>query len=159
MTSTAAGPRLEAVEHEAVVEAARGGDHYAFAVLYQQTVRPVAAYSGLLFQLDAEDRDAAVTRTFLRAWRDLPLLDDVARFELWLLRLAHDELHVAADVEERSPLARLSRTHREALCLRYFFGQTREQVAYGLECSIEEATALDRQALEALTGVSLSRAA
>ncbi len=151
-------PSLEAAEHEAVVEAARGGDQHAFAVLYQQTVRPVAAYAGL-FQLAANDRDAAITRTFVRAWRDLPLLDDAAHFELWLLRLTHDELRAAADVEERSPLARLSRAHREALCLRYFFGQTLEQLAGGLDCSPDEAAALDRQALEALTGVSLSRAA
>ena len=159
MTSTAARPRFEAVEeYQATIEDARGGGHYAFAVLYQRTVRPVAAYADL-FQLAAGDREAAITRTFLRAWRDLPLLDDAACFELWLLRLAHDELHVAADVAERSPLARLSRTHREALCLRYFFGQTLEQVADGLDCSPDEAAALDRQALEALTAVSLSHAA
>ncbi len=47
----------------------------------------------------------------------------------------------------------------EALCLRYFFGQTLEQLAGGLDCSPDEAAALDRQALEALTGVSLSHAA
>ncbi len=166
MTSAATEPRLDDGEREADVEAARRGDHYAFAVLYQQTVRPIAAYLSL-FALDVEDRDAAVTHTFLRAWRDLPLLDDAARFELWLLRIAHDELGAAAgargptsvDLEERSPLGRLSTTHREALCLRYLFGQTLEQVAHGLDCSPEEAAALDRQALEGLTGVSLVNAA
>ena len=66
---------------------------------------------------------------------------------------------MAADVAERSPLARLSRTHREALCLRHLFGQTLDQVAGGLDCSPDEAAALDRQALQSLTAVSLSHAA
>src|SRR3954449_3018621 len=68
------------------VARAMRGDHDAFAAL-------VGAASGRLYSLavlilrDSERAEDATQEAFVRAWRELPRLRDVDRFDAWLRRL------------------------------------------------------------------------
>jgi RNA polymerase sigma-70 factor, ECF subfamily len=77
-----------------LVEQARGGDHDAFDAL--ATARVDQMYRAARLILREEDgAEDAVQEALVRAWRDLPSLRDVGRFDAWLHRLlvnaCHDE--------------------------------------------------------------------
>ena len=68
------------------VERAQGGDHDAFAVLAGAAIARLDAAARLILR-DPELARDAVQETLVRAWRDLPTLRDVERFDAWLHRL------------------------------------------------------------------------
>jgi RNA polymerase sigma factor (sigma-70 family) len=69
-----------------LVERARRGDHDAFAVLAGLAIFRLDAAARLILR-DPERAKDAVQETLVRAWRDLPTLRDVDRFDAWLHRL------------------------------------------------------------------------
>lgn len=137
-SSVATGGGLSSTT-ETVREAA-SGDASAFALLCQAQAPAVAAYIGARCS-DDDERDGLVRQVFVRAWRELPSLEDAQAFNLWLVRLAHDEMgsasprrasragrgsefgYVAAELFE------LPATLREVVALRYLFGCSNEELA------------------------------
>ena len=69
-----------------LVDRARRGDREAFAVLAGGAVDRLYAIARLILR-DAELAEDATQETLVRAWRDLPSLRDVERFDAWLYRL------------------------------------------------------------------------
>jgi len=70
----------------ALVEAARDGDHEAFEVLAAAAVDRLYAIARLVLR-DTHDAEDAVQATLIGAWRHLPKLRDVDKFDAWLHRL------------------------------------------------------------------------
>jgi hypothetical protein len=68
------------------VEQARRGDREAFGVLAGGAVDRLYATARLILR-DAELAEDATQDALVRAWRDLPTLRDVERFDAWLYRL------------------------------------------------------------------------
>src|SRR5262245_44329820 len=75
-----------AVDQRDLVERASRGDHDAFAVLVNASIPRLEAVARLILRDHELARDA-VQEAFIRAWRDLPGLRDLDRFEPWLHRL------------------------------------------------------------------------
>ena len=69
-----------------LVERAQRGDHDAFAALAGAAIARLDAAATLILR-DRELARDAVQETLVRAWRDLPTLRDVERFDAWLHRL------------------------------------------------------------------------
>lgn len=69
-----------------LVERARRGDHDAFATLAGAAIHRLDAAARLILR-DPDQAKDAVQETLVRAWRDLPTLRDLARFDAWLHRL------------------------------------------------------------------------
>ena len=69
-----------------LVERARHGDREAFGVLAVGAVDRLYATARLILR-DAELAEDATQDALVRAWRDLPTLRDVERFDAWLYRL------------------------------------------------------------------------
>jgi RNA polymerase sigma-70 factor, ECF subfamily len=69
-----------------LVERARHGDREAFGVLAVGAVDRMYATARLILR-DAELAEDATQEALIRAWRDLPSLRDVERFDAWLYRL------------------------------------------------------------------------
>jgi RNA polymerase sigma-70 factor, ECF subfamily len=69
-----------------LVERARTGDREAFGVLAVGAVDRLYAIARLILR-DADLAHDATQDAFVRAWRDLPTLRDVERFDAWLYRL------------------------------------------------------------------------
>ena len=69
-----------------LVERARRGDREAFAVLADGAVDRLYAIARLSLR-DTELAEDATQDALVRAWRDLPTLRDVERFDAWLYRL------------------------------------------------------------------------
>ena len=147
MTSSIASESAITSTTETVREAARG-DARAFALLCQAQAPAVAAYIGASC-FDEHERDDLVRRVFVRAWRELPSLGDARAFNLWLLRLAHDEVGPlamrSAGRAERgadstyvaAELFGLPAMLREALGLRYLFGCPDEEIAVAFDEPVE----------------------
>ena len=74
------------MDQRALVERARGGDHDAFAVLVRASVARLDAAARLILR-DRELAGDAVQEAYIRAWRSLPGLRDLDRFDGWLHRL------------------------------------------------------------------------
>jgi RNA polymerase sigma-70 factor (ECF subfamily) len=70
----------------ALVDRARRGDHEAFGVLAGGAVDRLYAVARLILR-DTDLAEDATQDALVRAWRDLPALRDVARFDAWLYRL------------------------------------------------------------------------
>ena len=70
----------------ALVDRARRGDHEAFSVLAGGAVDRLYAIARLVLR-DTELAEDATQEALVRAWRDLPTLRDVERFDAWLYRL------------------------------------------------------------------------
>jgi RNA polymerase sigma-70 factor (ECF subfamily) len=69
-----------------LVDLARRGDREAFSVLAGGAVVRLYAIARLILR-DAELVEDATQEALVRAWRDLPTLRDVERFDAWLYRL------------------------------------------------------------------------
>ena len=74
------------MDQQRLVEQARGGDHDAFAVLAGDAIAQLDAAARLILR-DPELARDAVQDAFIRAWRDLPGLRDLDRFDAWMYRL------------------------------------------------------------------------
>ena len=77
-----------------LVDRARRGDREAFSVLAGGAVDRLFAIARLILR-DAELAEDATQEALVRAWRDLPTLRDVERFDAWLYRLI---VRASADV-------------------------------------------------------------
>lgn len=148
------------------IDAAGRGDAAAFMVLYYAKARAVSAYLTPA-TLDEHERELRLRRVFLRAWQQLPSLERPEEFDLWLLRLADDEVRGAQEADTTSggaatdpvvgELFVLPRRLREVLALRYFFGISKDQtaLAFGVEpAQVEE---WQRHGLEALARTQAPR--
>ena len=69
-----------------VVEAARSGDHEAFEALAIAAGDRLFAIASLILR-DRQRAEDAVQEALVHAWRELPRLRDVDRFDAWLRRL------------------------------------------------------------------------
>ena len=69
-----------------VVEAAKRGDHEAFEVLATTAGDRLYAIAYLILR-DRQRAEDAVQEALVHAWRDLPGLRDIDRFDAWLRRL------------------------------------------------------------------------
>ena len=69
-----------------LVEQARRGDREAFGVLASGSVDRLFAIAQLILR-DVDLAQDATQDALVRAWRDLPALRDVERFDAWLYRL------------------------------------------------------------------------
>jgi RNA polymerase sigma-70 factor (ECF subfamily) len=74
------------VDQRRLVERARGGDHDAFAELARAAVVRLDQAARLILR-DPELARDAVQEGLIRAWRDLPKLRDLDRFDAWVHRL------------------------------------------------------------------------
>ena len=80
-----------------LVDRARHGDREAFAVLAGDAVDRLHATARLILR-DTELAQDATQDALVRAWRDLPSLRDVERFDAWLYRLV---VRACADLGRR----------------------------------------------------------
>lgn len=85
------------VDQRGLVERAQGGDHDAFAALAGAGIARLDAAARLILRDQELARDA-VQEAMVRAWRDLPTLRDVERFDAWLHRLL---VHACLDLVRR----------------------------------------------------------
>ena len=85
------------VDQRALVERAREGDRDAFALLARAAASRLDAAARLILR-DPELARDAVQEALIRAWRDLPGLRDVDRFDAWFHRLL---VHAAIDEARR----------------------------------------------------------
>jgi len=69
-----------------LVDRARHGDREAFGALVTGALDRLYAIARLLLR-DADLAEDALQDALIRAWRDLPTLRDVERFDAWLYRL------------------------------------------------------------------------
>jgi RNA polymerase sigma-70 factor (ECF subfamily) len=139
-----------------LVDRARHGDEGAFEALISAAVDRLYAAATLILH-DRTLAEEAVQETMIRAWRDLPRLRDVSRFEVWLRRiLVHACMdtvrsepqrssNAQLDVEWRAPgdeisqladrdaigqaFKRLTLEHRSILVLRHYFGYSVPELA------------------------------
>ncbi len=137
------------------IHAAARGNAAEFMVLYYAKARAVAAYLAPALP-DPQQRDQQIRRVFLRAWQQLPSLERPEEFDLWLLRLADDEVRVAQDLQTTSATATdpvvgelfiLPRRLREVVALRSFFGLSNEQVALAFNTEAAQADEWQRHGL------------
>lgn len=148
------------------IDSASRGDAAAFMVLYYAKARAVSAYLAPAAP-DERDRERRLRRVFLRAWQQLPSLERPEEFDLWLLRVADDEvrgsqeLHTTAGTSVDPVVGELfilPRRLREVLALRYFFGLGREQAARAFAVEVTQIEEWQRHGLETLaTATSRSR--
>jgi RNA polymerase sigma-70 factor, ECF subfamily len=85
------GGEARVAAHDEVVRLAtraRDGDREAFQLLYRLHADRVFRFAASIVR-DRGDAEDAAAETFLQAWRDLPRLRDCARYEAWLLQIAH----------------------------------------------------------------------
>ena len=140
-----------------LVEAAASGDSDAFAALASARVNRLYATATLMLRNRSRAEDA-VQEALVRAWRDLPSLRDLERFDAWLRRLlvraCYDEArrnrrhrgnvtllphheptipdssHALADRDEMdAALMRLSTDHRAIVIHHYYLGLSLSEIA------------------------------
>ena len=160
-----------------LVQRARRGDREAFAVLAGAAVDRLYAVARLIVR-DADLAEDAVQESLVRAWRDLPSLRDVDRFDAWLYRLTvrscadvgrqrrrwrteltvvrsePSELDRSAEVADRDELERalrrLNESQRSVLVLTYYLGFSPGDVADALDIPIGTAKSRLHYAIEGL---------
>lgn len=93
-----------------LVSRAREGDHEAFSTLVNQRIDRLYGLAGLILR-DRTGAEDAVQDALLRAWRDLPQLRDVDRFDAWLRRLVVNACHDEGRRRKRRPEAAISADH------------------------------------------------
>ena len=148
------------MDQRGLIERAGRGDHDAFATLLDTRLARLDAAARLILR-DAELARDAVQEACIRAWRDLPGLQDPDRFDAWLHRLtvnacldlirrrkrrvievelrplhapvAHDLAGSFADRQVLDQaLARLSPGHRAVVALHHLLGMPLPDVARAL---------------------------
>jgi len=160
-----------------LVDRARSGDREAFSVLAVGAVDRLYAIARLVLR-DAELAEDATQEALIRAWRDLPTLRDVERFDAWLYRLI---VRACADIgrhrrrwrmeitvlhtEPREPdraseiadrdqlergLRRLTEAQRTILILHFYVGLPTSEVADALEIPAGTAKSRLHYAIQAL---------
>jgi RNA polymerase sigma-70 factor, ECF subfamily len=83
-----------------LVERARRGDRDAFAAIAAHVIDPCYSLAYAILR-DAELARDAVQTALLGAWRDLPDLREVAKFDAWLRRLVAHACYTEARRERR----------------------------------------------------------
>lgn len=169
MSSAERPTRGEGDVRRDLVERARAGDRDAFAQLAADDVDKLHAVATLVLR-DPDLAHDAVQEALIRAWRQVPALRDVDRFDGWLYRIlihaATDEFRrrrryeaavrevrvvpTAADdvgrVDDRDELERgfrrLSIDHRAVIVLHRYLGLSMPEVANAL--GIPDGTAKSR---------------
>jgi RNA polymerase sigma-70 factor, ECF subfamily len=150
------------VEDRDLIEKARRGDVEGYNLLVSRWEKRVFNY---LLRLVSNREDALDLSqdVFLKAYQNLPKLDDVNRFPAWLFRIAHNEafsllrkrrpdaeligeprrpdpgpglLPVELSLAVQSALGRLSEDQREAVLLKVYQGFKFEEMAEILECPV-----------------------
>ena len=160
-----------------LVDRARRGDHEAFSVLAGGAVDRLYRIARLILR-DTELAEDATQNALVRAWRDLPTLRDVERFDAWLYRLLvrscadigrhrrrwRAELTVvsiepaepdrASELADRDQLERglrrLSEAQRTILILHFFVGLSPSEAADALEIPVGTAKSRLHYAIDAL---------
>jgi RNA polymerase sigma-70 factor (ECF subfamily) len=161
----------------ALVDRARRGDREAFSVLAGGAVDRLYAIARLILR-DTDLAEDATQDALVRAWRDLPTLRDVERFDAWLYRLTVNactdigrrrrrwraELTIvpiepaepdrAAELADRDQLERglrrLSDPQRTILILTYYVGLTPTEAADVLDIPVGTAKSRLHYAIDAL---------
>ena len=161
----------------ALVDRARRGDHEAFGVLAGGAVDRLYAIARLILR-DTDLAEDATQEALVRAWRDLPTLRDVERFDAWLHRLLvrscadigrrrrrwRTELTVvsiepaepdrAAELADRDQLERglrrLSDAQRTILILHFYLGLSASEAADTLDIPTGTARSRLHYAIDAL---------
>jgi len=148
------------VDQRRLIERAQRGDHDAFAELVDFALARLDRAARLILR-DPELARDAVQEAFIRAWRDLPGLRDLDRYDAWLHRLTVNacldidrkrrrrpfevelqgvdppaSLDVAGSLADRdlldAALLRLDPGHRAVVVLHYFLGMPLPEVAVSL---------------------------
>ena len=160
-----------------LVDRARRGDREAFGVLAGGAVDRLYGIARLILR-DAELAEDATQDALVRAWRDLPTLRDVERFDAWLYRLIvracadvarHRRRHRAeitllrsepaepdraSDLADRDQLERglrrLSEAQRTILVMNFYLGMSPSETADALEIPVGTAKSRLHYAIEAL---------
>lgn len=160
-----------------LVERARLGDREAFGVLAHGAVDRLYATARLILR-DAELAEDATQDALVRAWRDLPSLRDVERFEAWLYRLIvracadigrrrrrfraeitvvstePSELDRANELADRDELERglrrLTDAQRSVLVLSFYLGLSPIEIAEALDIPVGTAKSRLHYAVDAL---------
>jgi RNA polymerase sigma-70 factor (ECF subfamily) len=171
------------VEDRDLIVKARRGDVEAYNLLVSRWERRVFNY---LLRLVGQREDAmdVSQAVFLKAYQNLPKLDDAAKFSSWLFRIAHNEafsllrrrrpegeltqeprtsagaarlLPIELSLAVESALARLSSEQREAVLLKVYQGFKFDEMAEILDCPVSTVKSRLYTALELLK-VTLSPA-
>jgi RNA polymerase sigma-70 factor, ECF subfamily len=149
------------VEDRDLIAKARRGDVEAYNLLVSRWEKRVFNY---LLRLVSNREDAldVSQEAFLKAYQNLPKLDDPARFSSWLFRIAHNEafsllrrrkpegefleprakdlggrmLPIELSLAVESALKILSEDQREAVLLKVYQGFKFEEMAEILECPV-----------------------
>jgi len=160
-----------------LVERARRGDREAFAVLAGGAVDRLYGIARLILR-DTELAEDATQEALVRAWRDLPTLRDVERFDAWLYRLIvrscadvgrhrrrwRAEITIlptepaesdrASELADRDQLERglrrLSDAQQTILVLTYYVGLTPNEIADALGIPVGTAKSRLHYAIDAL---------
>lgn len=160
-----------------LVHRARSGDREAFSVLAGAAVDRMYALARLILR-DADLAQDATQEALVRAWRDLPSLREVERFDAWLHRVVvracsdtrkarrrwqaeltvvrsepseRDRSGELADRDElERALRRLSDSQRTVLVLTFYLGYAPADVADALDIPVGTAKSRLHYALEAL---------
>jgi RNA polymerase sigma-70 factor (ECF subfamily) len=150
------------VEDRDLIAKARRGDVEAYNLLVSRWEKRIFNY---LLRLVANREDAMDLSqdVFLKAYQNLPKLDDAARFSGWLFRIAHNEafsmlrkrrpegeltrepqsagalaglLPMELSLAVQTALGRLNEDQREAVLLKVFQGFKFEEMAEILDCPL-----------------------
>jgi RNA polymerase sigma-70 factor, ECF subfamily len=160
-----------------LVDRARRGDREAFSVLAGNAVDRLYGIARMILR-DSELAEDATQEALVRAWRDLPTLRDVERFDAWLYRLIvrscadvgrhrrrwraeivilhHEpaESDHASEIADRDQLERglrrLTDAQRTILALTFYVGLTPSEAAEVLEIPHGTAKSRLHYAIEAL---------
>ena len=160
-----------------LVDRARSGDREAFAVLAAGAIDRLYAVARLILR-DTDLAEDATQDALVRAWRDLPTLRDVERFDAWLYRLLvrscadigrhrrrwRSELTVvqiepaepdrASELADRDQLERglrrLNDQQRTILILHFYVGLTLSEAADAIEIPVGTAKSRLHYAIDAL---------
>jgi RNA polymerase sigma-70 factor (ECF subfamily) len=160
-----------------LVDRARRGDREAFSVLAGGAVDRLYAIARLMLH-DAELAEDATQDALVRAWRDLPTLRDVERFDAWLYRVIvractdigrhrqrwraeittlptePSEPDGASAIADRDQLERglrrLTEAQQSILVLTHYVGLTPTEVAEALDIPVGTAKSRLHYALDAL---------
>jgi RNA polymerase sigma-70 factor, ECF subfamily len=176
MTRSVVSVRERAVQTE-LVDRARRGDREAFGVLAAGAVDRLYAVARLLLR-DTELAEDALQDAMIRAWRDLPTLRDVERFDAWLCRLLvrsctdigrrRQRWHAEIAILHREPaepdaaigladrdqiergLRRLKEAQRTILVLHFYVGLSPTETADALEIPVGTAKSRLHYAIDPL---------